>query len=149
MVTNQKAQDLAPKQAVGMDWSAILNASLRTFISWGIIIGLIAWKGASGVLCITPFAWLLAAWVGKLYVSRTHADPSRWIREAALAGGIFGFLQGALFMVLGQVLMPLTAAEKTNMLLLGIATTIICLGAGAGLCAIVVRQQRKQILASR
>jgi hypothetical protein len=148
MVTNQNVHDLIPQGAVGMDWSAISNASIRTFISWGIIIGLIAWKGASGVLCITPIAWLLAAWVGKLYVSRTHADPSRWVKDAALSGGIFGFLQGVLFLVLGQVLMPLTAAEKANMLLFGIGTTVICLAAGAGLCAIVVRQQRKKILAS-
>jgi tetrahydromethanopterin S-methyltransferase subunit D len=149
MVTNDGVENLTAQQSAGTDWSAILNASIRTFISWGIIIGLIAWKGASGVLCITPIAWLLAAWVGKLYVSRTHADPGHWIKDAAISGGIFGFLQGALFLVLGQVLMPLSPAEKANMLLLGAATTVICLAAGAGLCALVVRQQRKRILAAQ
>jgi hypothetical protein len=149
VVTNHEVQDLASQRAAGLDWSAILNASGRTFIFWGVVISLISWKGAPGVLCITPIAWLLAAWVGKLYISRTHARPSHWIKEAALAGGIFGFLQGVLFLVLSQVLMPLSAAERTNMLLIGIATTAIGLLAGAGLCALVVRQQRKRILASQ
>ena len=149
MVTNHEVQEPVSQDANGLDWSAILNASIRTFIYWGVVISIIAWKGAYGVLCITPIAWLLAAWVGKLYISRTNTPPSGWIREATLSGGIFGFLQGVLFIILGQVVMPLSATEKANMLLFGIAATVFGLLAGAGLCAVVVGQQRKHILAVR
>jgi hydrogenase-4 membrane subunit HyfE len=148
MTTNQDIQGGTPEVATGMDWSAILNASIRTFIFWAIVITLITWKGAPGVLCITPIAWLLAAWVAKLYLSRTRSHPSQWVKEAALAGGLFGLLQGALFVVLGQVLMPLSPGEQANMLLLGIGSTAINLAAGAFLAGLVVMRQRKRLLAN-
>jgi hypothetical protein len=149
MAIHQEIQEQPPQAAPGMDWSAILNATIRTFIFWGVVITLITWKGAPGVLCITPIAWLLAAWVAKLYLSRTRSHPSQWVKEAALAGGLFGFLQGALFVVLGQVLMPLSPGEQANMLLIGIVSTVIGLLAGGFLASLVVMRQRKRILASR
>jgi hypothetical protein len=148
MATHPEIQSETPEAAPGMDWSAILNASIRTFIFWGIVITLITWKGALGVLCITPIAWLLAAWVAKLYLSRTRSHSGHWVKEAALAGGLFGLLQGALFVVLGQVLMPLSPGEQANMLFLGIGTTIINLAAGAFLAGLVVMRQRKRLLAN-
>lgn len=148
METQPEIQVQTPQAASGMDWSAILNASIRTFIFWGVVITLITWKGAPGVLCITPIAWLLAAWVAKLYLSRTRSHPSQWVKEAALAGGLFGFLQGVLFVVLGQVLMPLSPGEQANMLLIGIASTAINLAAGGFLAGLVVMRQRKQLLAN-
>lgn len=147
MATHPEIQSGIPEAAPGMDWSAILNASIRTFIFWGIVITLITWKGAPGVLCITPIAWLLAAWVAKLYLSRTRSHPGHWVKEAALAGCLFGLLQGALFVVLGQVLMPLSPVEQANMLLLGIGSTIINLAAGAFLAGLVAMRQRKRLLA--
>jgi hypothetical protein len=149
MATQQEIKDQIPQAASGMDWSAILNASIRTFIYWGAVITLITWKGAPGVLCITPIAWLLAAWVAKLYLSRTRSHPSQWVKEAALAGGLFGFLQGVLFVVLGQVLMPLAPGEQANMLLIGVISTVIGLLAGAFLAGLVVMRQRKRILAGQ
>ena len=148
MATQQEIQEQPRQGITGMDWSAVLNASIRTFIFWGIVITLITWKGAPGVLCITPIAWLLAAWVARLYLSHTRSQPSQWVKEAALAGGIFGFLQGVLFVVLGQVMMPLSPGEQSNMLLLGIASTAINLVLGGFLAGLVVRRLRKRVLAN-
>ena len=83
-----------------IDLRAILNSSLRPFAIWLIVVLGVTWAGFPGVACITPLAWLLATRVGLQTVmhSRSVVRGIR-ITEAGIAGGLFGFLQGVLALI--------------------------------------------------
>ena len=50
MATNPDIQGGTPDAAPGMDWSAILNASIRTFIFWAMwIFGSLGKSGAIAI----------------------------------------------------------------------------------------------------
>ena len=49
-----------------MDHGAILNSLGRMVLFWAIVIvGVVLVAVQSGVICITPMAWLLALFVGR------------------------------------------------------------------------------------
>jgi hypothetical protein len=77
-------------------------------------------------------AWLIALQVGNLCVSRSRsALSSRRLTEAALAGGLLGFLQGLLFAGIITLLEPINADEQTRTIILTIIIVVAGIFAGA------------------
>ena len=77
-------------------------------------------------------AWLIALRVGNLCVWRSRSTlSSRRLTEAALAGGILGFLQGLLFAGIITLLEPINADERTRTIILTIIIVVAGIFAGA------------------
>jgi MFS family permease len=134
----------------GLDLRVILEAPLRLFAPWLAIVLVVTWAGYPGVVCVTPMAWLLALRVGIAVVGRSaSAQPAQRLREAALAGGLFGLLQGALFGVLVLRLGEILPGERAGAAVLIGAVLIFGILVGAGLSLFTASQvERRQRAAS-
>jgi hypothetical protein len=111
----------------GLDFRLILETPLRFFIPWLAAVLLVAWAGYPGVICVTPMAWLMALAVGQRCASHsTSPTGSKQLLEAALAGALFGLLQGVLFFIIAPRMGPVTASEQTSAL--GISLGMLCVG---------------------
>jgi len=79
-------------------------------------------------------AWLIALQVGNLCVSRSRSTvSSRRLTEAALAGGMLGFLQGLLFAAIITMLEPINADERSRTIILTLIIIVAGILAGAAL----------------
>lgn len=85
---------------------------------------LLAWVAATAVfaainypvlLCVTPLAWLLALYAGRVCGQAPHGG----LLEAGVAGGLLGLAQGLLFGLTTVLLEPTGAAEVGGALLRG------------------------------
>jgi hypothetical protein len=85
---------------------------------------LLAWIAATAVfvaidypvlLCVTPLAWLLALYAGRVCGQAAHGG----LLEAGVAGGLLGLAQGLLFGLTTVLLEPADAAEARGALLRG------------------------------
>ena len=96
MESHHIGQEAGPK---GLDFKAMLRAVLPPFILWAAVVLLVSFGARQpGVVCVTPFAWVLACWVGMSCVAGSRSGrKATLLTEAALAGGLFGLLQGLLF----------------------------------------------------
>jgi len=95
---------------------------------------LVSLAGYPGVVCVTPMAWLLALRVGNLCVARSNSrQSSQRLREATLAGGFLGFLQGMLFLVIVPFMGPYDPDEITRTIVLTLIMLVLGIVAGAGL----------------
>jgi hypothetical protein len=111
----------------GLDFRLILETLLRFFIPWLAVVLLISWAGYPGVICVTPMAWLMALAVGQRCASQSTSETrTKRLLEAALAGAIFGLLQGVLFIFVAPRMGPVTASEQTSAL--GISLGMLCVG---------------------
>jgi hypothetical protein len=111
----------------GLDFRLILETLLRFFIPWLAVVLLISWAGYPGVICVTPMAWLMALAVGQSCASQSTSETrTKRLLEAALAGAIFGLLQGVLFFFIAPRMGPVTAREQTSAL--GISLGMLCVG---------------------
>jgi hypothetical protein len=118
----------------GLDFRTILEVPLRQFLPWLAVVLLAAWAGYPGVVCITPMAWLIALRVGLLCITRSKSEKSsQRLLEAALAGGLLGFLQGVLFLVIIPLAGPIKASEWTGTIILTLILLVVGILAGAGL----------------
>lgn len=119
-----------------LDTRTILDTSVRQFVPWLAAVLLVTWAGYPGVVCVTPMAWLIALRVGLICAAKSVSlSPRTRLLEAALAGALFGFLQGALFFFIigrGGEIKP---DEETRALALTIGMIIVGVFAGAGLSA--------------
>jgi hypothetical protein len=125
----------------------ILDAALRFFTAWLILVLVYAWAGNPGVVCITPLAWLLALAVGLRVAERSSSPaPAQRIREAAQAGALLGLLQGLLFLVMVQRLGEIAPDEMMATIL--ISAGMVCLGilvsAALAACNAWLLEQRKK-----
>ena len=115
-----------------LDLRVIIETPLRQFVPWLATVLLVTVAGYPGVVCVTPMAWLIALQVGNLCVSRSKsALSSRRLTEAALAGGLLGFLQGLLFAGIITLLEPINADEQTRTIILTIIIVVAGIFAGA------------------
>ncbi len=108
---------------------------------------IVMWSGYPGVVCVTPMAWLLALRVGNICVAHSKSEQtSRRLLEAALAGGILGFLQGILFTVIIPLMGPIQANERTKTIVLILILLIVGVLAGAALSFFTafLNEQRRQ-----
>ncbi len=130
-----------------LDLRVILTAPLRWFVWWLLVELFVAWRGLPGVICLTPVTWVLAALVGIAVVwSSASPQPAQRLREAALAGALFGLLQRVLFGVLMLTLGPILPGEWAGAAVIIAAMLLfgILLGAGLSLfvASLVERRQR-------
>jgi hypothetical protein len=69
------------------------------------------------VLCVTPLAWILALYAGRVCGQQAERDGG-WV-EAGLAGGLLGLAQGVLFGIISVLVEPGDPAETASALLRG------------------------------
>jgi hypothetical protein len=101
-----------------LDLSAIFGAVLAAFILWATVVVYVTFIARQpGVVCMTPMAWLMALWVGMMCVARSRSvRKATLLTEAGLAGGLFGLLQGALFVAVAILFMEVKPDERQKML---------------------------------
>jgi len=117
-----------------IDLRVIIETPLRQFVPWLATVLLVTFAGYPGVVCVTPMAWLIALRVGNLCVWRSKSTlSSRRLTEAALAGGILGFLQGLLFAGINTLLEHINADERTRTIILTLIIIVAGILAGAAL----------------
>jgi hypothetical protein len=131
-----------------LDLRMIFETPIRQFAPWLASVLVVTWAGYPGVICVTPLAWLMALRVGNVCVARSRSESSSSrLAEAALAGGIFGLLQGVLFAVLVPLMGPIQADEQTRMAMITLIMLVLGVLAGAGLSfftAFLNEQRRKR-----
>jgi len=112
-----------------LDFKAIVNAIWLPFVIWLMAVIAVAFGGRQpGVVCATPMAWLLALWVGLRCAARSgSAQRSSRLNEAALAGAVFGLLQGILFTLIAPFMGSIQPGERQKAML--ISVIMILLGA--------------------
>ena len=110
-----------------LDFSAMLRAVLPPLIVWTAAVLFVTFAGRQpGVVCATPVAWLMACWVGMTCVVRSRSEhKSALLTEAALAGGVFGLLQGALFIFIAPYMGEIKPDERQKMLLLSVLMVVV------------------------
>lgn len=117
-----------------LDLRVVIETSLRQFVPWLAIVLLVTVVGYPSVVCVTPMAWLLALRVGIIVPQQSRsAQSSRRLTEAALAGGLFGFLQGVLFTVIIPFMGPIQTNEWMKTIVLTLIMIVVGIFAGAGL----------------
>ena len=128
------------------DYRVIVETPLRQIVPWALAVLFASIAGYPGVICITPMAWLLALRVGNLVAWRSRSErSSRRLLEAALAGGIFGFLQGLLFAGVSPFMGPLRQDEIARAIGLALVIMVFSVFAGAGLsCFTAWLNERKR-----
>lgn len=133
----------------GLDLRTILEVPLRQFVPWLAVVLLATWAGYPGVVCITPMAWLIALRVGLICGARSKSEQaSRRLLEAALAGGLLGFLQGILFTVIIPLMGPIKTSEWTGAIVLTLILLIAGTLAGAGLSLLTAYSNERRRQAS-
>ena len=115
-----------------LDLRVIIETPFRQFVPWLAMVLLVTWAGYPGVVCVTPMAWLIALRVGNLVVWRSKSMLSaRRLTEAALAGGLLGFLQGLLFAGIITMLEPISEDERSKTIILTLIIIVTGILAGA------------------
>jgi hypothetical protein len=117
------------------DLRTVLKTLRLCFAPWLAAVLLIVWRGQPGVICMTPFAWLMALWVGwRCAAYSSSATMKQRLIEATVAGAVFGLLQGILFALVSS---RMTTADETAQAT-RLVIVIIVLGTivGAGLAAL-------------
>jgi len=140
MNTNQSS-------STSLDWRIVIETPLRQFVPWLAIVLLMTFAGYPGVVCVTPMAWLIALRVGNICVWRSRSEQSsRRLTEAALAGGVLGFLQGLLFAVIISRLEPISPDDQTKSIVLTLIMIAVGILAGAALAFVTayLNEQRRK-----
>lgn len=104
------------------DCKAVVNAIWLPFVVWLVAVIAVTFGGRQpGVVCATPMAWLLALWVGlRCAVRSRSAQRSSRLTEAALAGALFGLLQGGLFALIAPFMGSIQAGERQKAMLISV-----------------------------
>lgn len=110
-----------------LDFKAVVNAIWLPFLVWLAAVITVAFGGRQpGVICVTPMAWLLALWVGLRCAVRTRsAQRSSRLTEAALAGAVFGLLQGVLFTLIAPFMGSVQPGERQKAMLLSVIMIVL------------------------
>jgi uncharacterized membrane protein YdcZ (DUF606 family) len=98
------------------------------------VVVIVTLAGYPGVVCVTPMAWLLALRVGIVSVRNSKSDQKmRRLQEAGIAGGLFGFLQGILFLFIIPRMGQVQAYEQTSAAAIIGVMIVMGILSGAGL----------------
>ncbi len=79
------------------DYNAMIGGLFFPLLLWTGLVIFVTYTGYPGVACMTPLAWLLSLPVGLRIKRESTSLAYRPVLEAAIAGAILGFWQGALF----------------------------------------------------
>jgi len=124
----------SPTPSKGLDFRTILVVPFVNFVPWLAAVLIVTWAGYPGVVCVTPLAWLIAGRVGIVCTRRTTSTlPSRRLLEAALAGLVFGLLEGLLFIVVIQRVGSLLPGEQSSAAMLSLFMVVFGMLVGAGM----------------
>ena len=129
-----------------LDLRVIFEVSLRQFVWWLAAVLIVTFAGYPGVVCVTPLAWLVALRVGSLCAAGSKSTyPKHRLTEAALAGGLFGLLQGVLFGVIVPFMGPVADNEwtKATGLILIMIFAGIWIGAGLAYFTAYLSEQKR------
>jgi len=109
-----------------LDFRAIGRAVWLPFSTWAAAVIFVAFdRGQPGVVCATPVAWLMACWVGMSCVARSRSlTKSALLTETALAGGVFGLLQGVLFVAVAPFMGEIKPDERPKAVLMSLAVVL-------------------------
>ena len=122
--------------ARALDLRTVVVYALGHFAVWLVMVLVVSLAGFPGVVCITPVAWLLAARAGLVCAMKsTSTLMARRLQEAALTGGLLGFLQGILFSIIAPRMGPVLASEQAGAAVLVAAMLVMGVLAGAALAA--------------
>ncbi len=136
----------SPSSSNRLDLRAVFEIPLRQFAPWLVTVLLVTWAGYSGVVCVTPLAWLIALRVGIICVARSRSiESKRRIQEAALAGAWFGLLQGLLLWGIVPRMGPIQESEQASAKLIMLIMVVIGMLAGSALSVFTAYQiERKR-----
>jgi len=115
-----------------LDPFGLLYAPGMLFLAWLLMVAAMTWAKLPGVICLTPVAWLLATAVGRgavRYSRSRHVATLR--REAAIAGAVFGFLVGGLYLLYTLVVFR-SEPDTYGFAIVSGSGFIVC---GMGVCA--------------
>ena len=129
-----------------LDIGIMARSVLAPLIAWAAAVGLIAFSGYPGVICMTPMAWLMACWTGSFCAGRSRSTAQRRLLEAAIAGALLGLAQGGIFYIMQYALLPLQPDEvqKAMALSLGILGFGTVISALLSLCTAAMRNRRRR-----
>jgi hypothetical protein len=121
------AENNPPGTARKFDAMSVLKAIWLPFLSWTVAVLVVSFGGKQpGVVCATPMAWFMALWVGLRSAAYTRSETkSARLMEAALAGGIFGLLQGALFTAIAPFMGEIRADEQRKAVVLAVVMLVL------------------------
>jgi hypothetical protein len=128
------ARNIPPSTARKFDAMSVLKAIWLPFLSWTAAVLVVSFgEKRPGVVCATPIAWFMALWVGLRVAAYTRSETKgARIMEAALAGGIFGLLQGLLF----TAIVPFMGEIKTNEQQKAVVLAVVMIGLGLVMSAV-------------
>ena len=127
-----------------MDFKAILKAIWPPFSLWLMMVVTVVEAGQPGVICVTPMAWLLALWVGLRCAEQSRSQiRSMRLAESALAGGLLGLFQGALFVAITPMMGPIKADEQQKMIVLDLIAVVVGALVSAILSLTIAASQEK------
>lgn len=131
-----------------LDGRAILRGIWPPLATWGAAVFTVGVASRQpGVVCVTPLAWLMSLWVGLrcIAVSRSTVKGAR-LKEAAIAGLIFGVLQGLLFAAVVPLMGPITEAEQQKTVILVVVMILVgSLVSGVLSLAIAASHERRRL----
>jgi hypothetical protein len=130
-----------------VDFKNVLYAIWKPFIFWAAAVIIVAFGGRQpGVVCATPLAWGMALWVGLRAAAYTRSGvKSARLLEAALAGGIFGLLQGILFAAVAPFMGNIKPEEQSKTTILTVGMIVVGAVVAAVLSvAIAASQERRR-----
>jgi hypothetical protein len=119
-----------------LDLPSALGVSGALYAPWLLLIIFLIRDHQSGVLCLTPYYWLLGFPLGWGVVRASRSKTSKLIRqEASLAGGVFGFLTGATFLI-GYFIIGWQDPEERRFAVIFGSGLIL---SGMAICALIAR----------
>lgn len=120
---------------MALDFRAVLKSVWLPFLAWaGAVIFVAFERRQPGVICATPVAWLMSCWVGMSCVARSRSvTKSSLLAEAALAGGIFGLLQGLLFVAVAPFMGEIKPNERQKTVLIELSIVVV----GTVVCSVL------------
>jgi hypothetical protein len=142
---SQLAIKKAPSGWRELDVPAIFAAPGMLFVPWLLLIIFLIRDRQPGVICLTPFFWLLGpvVGVGTPQFSRSRTRTALLL-EAFLAGGLLGFLLGATYLVSVLVAFATDPATRNFALISGlvliVAGMVSCALLAGGVAALALRR---------
>ena len=137
---SQSASEKARLGWRGLDVPAILAAPGMLFVPWLLLIIFLIRDRQPGVICFTPFFWLLGPVVGLGIPQFSRSRTSIALRrEAFIAGGLLGFLFGATYLISALVAFEPDPATRNFALLSGAGLIVFGMGSCALLAGLVAR----------
>jgi hypothetical protein len=128
-----KDQDVPPVRHK-LDPLGIVIAPAALFLVWLVEVLVFTRARQPGIICMTPAIWLLAFVIGRGVIAFSSSRrPASLLKEAAIAGGIFGVLTGILYAL--DILAVGNGDPGTHWF--AAWSGGLCILSGAGICALI------------